>query len=248
MEPEVIKSFSFDINNPYEETVIGKGYYNESRISLLPNFVGKTKDEVISWANARNINVNIEYVTSDSNEYKVNEVIKQFPESNLDMEYFNKTKGLSITVVEKINETPVEFDYSLCNLEENHDNDNCKLENFVGKNISSIDDWERKYRLSIIVNKIEILENDSKYDETKQGLIISQDVEAGTSLYDLLNKTIKIEYIAYKEETGPTKEPETPTDNPEIPGTPEVPEDNQGPEIEQDPSTENNNPENIETE
>jgi len=59
-----IKEFSFNINNPYEEKVIGKEETSKSSLVLLPNFVGQTLDYVQSFCGANGIKVNVKYVTS----------------------------------------------------------------------------------------------------------------------------------------------------------------------------------------
>lgn len=57
-KPELIKTFSYDPNEPYELAVAGKTRYNETKRELLPNFIGQNKTYVESWANERGIKVN----------------------------------------------------------------------------------------------------------------------------------------------------------------------------------------------
>lgn len=61
IEPTPIKTFSFSINNPYKETTIGKGVFNQEAVKTVPNFVGKDKSAVETWANENGINIIIEY-------------------------------------------------------------------------------------------------------------------------------------------------------------------------------------------
>ena len=56
-EPELIKTFSYDPNNPYELSIAGKTYYKESKRELLPSFIGQNRSYVESWAKDRGINV-----------------------------------------------------------------------------------------------------------------------------------------------------------------------------------------------
>ncbi len=60
--PELIKKINFSINNFYEKPVIGQGPYNETRINLLPNFVGKNISTLNNWKNSNKVNVMINYV------------------------------------------------------------------------------------------------------------------------------------------------------------------------------------------
>ncbi len=67
---KVIKSFSFDINNPYEETIIGKNTRGSSSLVQLPSFVGKTLSYANSFCSSHGIKVNAKggngYVISQS--------------------------------------------------------------------------------------------------------------------------------------------------------------------------------------
>lgn len=58
---EEIKTFSFSINIPYEKDIIGKGPYKKGfSYSLLPSFVGMTKDQAKATATKYNILVDFE--------------------------------------------------------------------------------------------------------------------------------------------------------------------------------------------
>ena len=64
-EPKLIKEFTFDINEEYEEKIIGKGNY-ESSIVKLPSFVGKTESEAKSKAKKLGLDVTIKYMEGKS--------------------------------------------------------------------------------------------------------------------------------------------------------------------------------------
>lgn len=68
VEPNYIKEISFSINNPFKSTVIGSGNYTQDDILLVPNFVGKTKEEIELWANNNNIKLSFEYKDSDKDD------------------------------------------------------------------------------------------------------------------------------------------------------------------------------------
>ncbi len=53
------KKFSFNINEPYEETVIGKDETKGDSITLLPSFIGQSLSYVNSFCGAHGIKVNV---------------------------------------------------------------------------------------------------------------------------------------------------------------------------------------------
>lgn len=73
-EEEVIKTFSFSINETYEEPTPGKGKRTNPAASLLPSFVGKTVSEAEEYCEENNIDLTIRYVDPESEFYnsKVN--------------------------------------------------------------------------------------------------------------------------------------------------------------------------------
>lgn len=71
-EKEMIKTFSFDANEEYTTKVTGQGITTGGRLETMPNFIGKTVNEVESWAINHNITLNKEFVDSDSSYYNVN--------------------------------------------------------------------------------------------------------------------------------------------------------------------------------
>lgn len=66
IEPTLIKTFSFSINNPYKEQIIGKGTFNQTDIKTVPNFVGKDMNIAQNWANENGISMIIEYETNNT--------------------------------------------------------------------------------------------------------------------------------------------------------------------------------------
>ena len=69
-ETKVIKSFSFDINTPYEKEVIGKKVTDKTSLVSIPNFVGQSSSYAQSWCSSHGIKVSINggngYVTNQS--------------------------------------------------------------------------------------------------------------------------------------------------------------------------------------
>ena len=67
---KVIKSFSFDVNTPYEKEVIGKNLSGKKSLTLVPSFVGQTLSYAQSWCSSHGISVSVNggngYVLSQS--------------------------------------------------------------------------------------------------------------------------------------------------------------------------------------
>ena len=67
---KVVKSFSFDVNTPYEKEVIGADITGSRSLVQLPSFVGKTVDYVRSYCSQHGISVNVKggngYILSQS--------------------------------------------------------------------------------------------------------------------------------------------------------------------------------------
>ena len=57
---KAIKKFSFNINKPYEEVIIGKDKTSKSSLVLLPNFIGQPISYVNSFCSSHGIKVNVE--------------------------------------------------------------------------------------------------------------------------------------------------------------------------------------------
>ena len=71
-KPTMIKTFNFSANYTYEVPVIGKQYYSVKRNEALPSFVGSSINYLNTWANARGITVNTNYVTEGMDGYDEN--------------------------------------------------------------------------------------------------------------------------------------------------------------------------------
>ena len=96
---ETIKKYDFDINEPYEETIIGKGKYNEAGVSLLPSFVGRNVSEAQAYCSKHGINLTINKTKTISSSYD-NMVATQSLPSGMDVEFVSKSKGITVSVYE----------------------------------------------------------------------------------------------------------------------------------------------------
>ena len=71
-DEEVIKTFSFSVNESYEITSPGSGLRQEKSSSTLPNFIGSTVSVAEKFCNEHGIDFHIEYVDPDSEHYNPN--------------------------------------------------------------------------------------------------------------------------------------------------------------------------------
>ena len=94
--PEIIKEFSFSIDNPYEETVIGKDTVGKAAVSKLPDFTGDTEAQARATCNKLGISVNFKYVSTGTGTN--NTVIGQNYKSGYDVSYIN---SLTLTILRK---------------------------------------------------------------------------------------------------------------------------------------------------
>lgn len=95
-EPELITTFSFSINNPYKETIIGKGIFNQADIQTVPYFRGKDISELQYWSNVNGIKLNITY--QDTNEQANNSIINQGVPSTYRMDKLDRSKTYNVIV------------------------------------------------------------------------------------------------------------------------------------------------------
>ncbi len=196
-KPKIIKTFQFDIDEPYEETVIGKGNYKDANLNLLPNFVGYDKSKAISYGNQNGLKVNINYVDSSQRE---GQIISQNLTPGMDLTAISKSTGLTLTVSNGKGGSSSIKDNNKDDKDKTDNKNNPtteeKLPNFVGGsyNGSIITNFRSNHK-NIIIALVKISEGEAGFDIQKKGQIISQDVKAGTSLSGLEGKTITLKYI-----------------------------------------------------
>ena len=190
LEEEIIKEFEFDVDQEYEEKVIGKGSYNESSIKLLGSLVGMSETEARSYATKNGLKLEVNYVSATNASQKMGTVVAQDLHTNSDIEYIH-TVTVDVINKEYSNE-PESID---CTLEENKDNDACVVKTFIGATIDYTKNWFSKY--DILVEYIEIGLDDPLYDSEKAGIVTDQSTTAG-SFYDYIGtgKKFTITYMA----------------------------------------------------
>lgn len=190
MEPDMEKSFSFDVDEPYEEIVIGKGEYNEGTLALLPNFIGYDKSVAINYGNKMGIPVNVKTVEGSYGQ-DIGQILDQSLASGMDIDYISKSSGLTITVVGSINynSSDDDDDESVnCAQEKYKNHTKCSMPNFIGDSVGAFEKWLASKKYSITV-KYKISENgvvsNIVGDPDLDGIIIAQSPLSG-SLYDVI--------------------------------------------------------------
>jgi len=190
--PNLIKEFSFSINEEYEKKRIGEGTYEiVDYIETVPNFIGKTKIDALSWANEKGIK--IIYIEEETNENPTGTIIDQnYPFGYRTKKLPNNT--LTITIAKSKSTIPVT--YIDCSKNENKEKEECLLPDFTDKTLEYFHNWAKnltKYKVYLSIDKEEIDKNDPLYNANKTGLIIEQSKEKGTYLNDIVR--LKIRYI-----------------------------------------------------
>ncbi len=100
-----VKTFSFSINNKYEETIIGKGKYSGKSVQVMEDLVGKTLTYAENYASSHNLNIEINEVVGTTSQ-KVGQILKQSIPYLTDLDMLDDSRTLTLTVVTSI-EQPV---------------------------------------------------------------------------------------------------------------------------------------------
>lgn len=180
IEPELIKEFSFDINTPYEETVIGKEVSSTKTNSgsKLPDFTGDTEVQARKTASKLGISLKFKYVTEGSG--KVGTVIAQ-----------NYKKGTAISSIKSLTLTILKEEKITENKEEKITSDKIELPNFVG--LTEEQASAKAKEIGIYINWQEA-ESEKSVDK-----VITQELPKGTSVDK--GCTIKLTLGIAKKET-----------------------------------------------
>lgn len=208
IEKTVEKSFEFDVENAYEETVIGKGRYNESSIGLLADLTQKTESYAKEYANSHKITLNIEYVEASNSSEKVGNIISQSIPAKTDLEY---VKSLTIKVINKAYSSNENTSIN-CSLEENSENSKCAMPTFKGETVTFVKNWFKKLGYDIKVTYKEKPSTDAGWSESVAGTVYEQST-TNAYLYDYINtgKEFVITYwqeVEENENNSSSEEPE----------------------------------------
>ena len=205
---ELIKTFSYKIGENYSVKVIGKGYYDTKKYTLLPDMTGWTLTKAQKWLKDAGLTVEVQYTESN----KANNVVleQQYPASKRVDLIPNKKIILKIARKGGSSNT----DKVDCLIDE--ENEKCIVPDFVGKNVDYFNNWSNGFS--------NMLDYKPLYDDTSsrpKNEILKQSVPSGTTVSELLNsgETLYITYAVEKEEsnnntnTTTNTTPDTPSGN-----------------------------------
>lgn len=197
-EHEIIKTFSYSINEGYETITIGSGpYSSHTTYDLLIDLTKKDLAGAESWAKKNNITLKIEYVSSTK--YGDGKIIEQdYPVNKRLDKITNKTVTIKVVKNETV-VTPSKVDCL-----EDEGNSVCIVPNFVSKSKSDVTSWGESFSNTVA------LYFEYKESDEKEGTIINQSVKSGTTVKELLEKntTLTITIAKKKNDTPNNNEDE----------------------------------------
>ena len=159
-KPKMIKTFNFSANYTYEVPVIGKQYYSVKRNEALPSFVGSSISYLNTWANARGITVNTNYVTEGMDGYDENK--------NGIITSQSVSKGTLVSEVKSITVSVVKSSKNENNVEETKNTISISEDNKENVNDTSNNDENDE-------------ENNSNGDDSKNNNVIENENETPTT-------------------------------------------------------------------
>ncbi len=215
---ELIKTFTYSIDENYEPKVIGKGYSGTEKYKLLSNLVGMKEDAADSWAKNNGVILKVEYV-KDPNGTEGSVISQDYPESKRIDLIPNKTVTIEVVKNKTDSSTNEKVDCT-----KDTTNTLCQLPNFVGKTSKDVTKWKNS-----ISNDIDISFEEEESKETPK-TIIKQSITAKTSVKDILskNKTLVITIAKAKVDNNPNDNPSTDNPGTDNPGTDNPGTDNPG--------------------
>lgn len=194
-EHELIKTFSFSINEDYEKTLIGYGpYKNTSDYSLLPDFTGDTKEQAQKWANANGVKVSFE--TKETTAYPNGTVMSQSQPARKRIDKLTGTVVLTIAVNNgnsNSNSSTEEIDCS-----KDTKNKACLVPNFTKMTKQEINAWVKPLKNVVITYENIVMPG------AKEGQIVSQSVNANTYLGSTTKITIGVAKEDSTEDNNPS--------------------------------------------
>lgn len=165
--------FQFFVEYPYDRGPLYFEYYPETKVPedmppYYPRLAGMSYDEVVAWASANGVGLNVVSINEGETGYDENSVglvvDQSVPYGSLVADY----PTVTITVIG----TPL--------------SDSDRVPNFVGLDINKVYDWANNNGYSVVENII------ANSDNAQAGKVTLQDISAGSNknLYD----TITVEY------------------------------------------------------
>ena len=195
---ELIKTFSFSINDPYEKKLIGEEPYNgNNNYPLLPDFTGDTQNSALKWANANGVKLN--FITKETNAYPNGTV---FAQSEPYRKRLDKISGtVTLTLAKNTSSSGGGENTALdCSSDKNKDNDKCLAPDFTKMTKSQAQSWAKTFKnIKLVFTEV----SQAVYPDANVGQIVSQSIKYKNHLKNTTTITLT---IVVKEETP--KEPD----------------------------------------
>ena len=158
---------------------------------IVPDFTGKTKEDVLKWLNSISTIIDIEYKSVESSE-KDGTVLGQSVSGISIKDLLNSKNKLVITIANN---------GSLVDCLNDENNGKCVVPNFVGKTKKDVDNW-----LNILANHVNVKYN-YKNSSAKPGTILSQTIQ-GKKVKDVISDgDVIIITVATNNSQNPTVNP-----------------------------------------
>ena len=166
-----------------------------NKTCLVPDFVGKTKKDVLKWLNKIANNIEIEIKTTEDENIKDGTVLIQSISGVSIKDLISGKYKLVITIANN---------GSLVDCEKNPNNSKCVLPDFVGDTKSAVEKWLNKLTNNVKVKYVYVDSN------KRAGTIISQSIQSGKSIKELLdNGETVILYISKGKNVNPNTGPDS---------------------------------------
>lgn len=162
LKTDPIKTFTYDYHDDYERSseIIGKGIYNGSKLSFMPNLIGESISTARAFANENDLSLNIEY---RSNPNEINGII-------LDQSVSQGTlvKNISgFTIYVNNYEKPKDLDQDE-DLEQNNEKTETQTDNKKDKENNKDNDSNKKPNENNNTNKNDDTEKEDKQDQNNK--------------------------------------------------------------------------------
>ncbi len=196
-EPEMVKSFSYSINEKYEKKTIGAGPYNSSSsYTLVPDFTNYSRSSATSWGNRNGVTIVFKEVANS--QYSTGQIIAQSAPAKKRVDNLT-SKTITLTIVNNATNSKPSSNKIDCSTSENESSNVCTLPNFIGKTKADVDVWSSKFS-----NVVYISYNYEECSTCTVGKIIKQNISSGTSVKSLAANKTRITLTIAKEASNNT--------------------------------------------
>ncbi len=204
---DLIKTFSYKINENYQIKVVGKGYYDTKKYTLLPDMTGWTLSKAQEWLKSNGLTAEIQYTESNKGDnivleqqYPASKRIDLIPNGKIILKIARKGGSANADKVD-------------CLVDE--ENEKCIVPDFVGKDVDYFKTWVNGFS--------NMIDYHPAYDTTSsrpKNEIVKQSIAKGTTVKEILDGglTLEITYSNPKEEEPNTGNPGGETPGGENPG------------------------------